>query len=276
MVSNNPSLISTISDNNIFHIFAFDIIKNFNPKYSQVYISIQNINPNSNVQKWRYFVMNKLYDFCEYTNKKINVKKINKFSKYDCWKFIKYNKSQHIQKIYRKINSNNKLDGKYILLNIRQNDRFLYDNISGIKLENYLQQNKHKLKAPFMYCDFGQITPEEQYNICSNARIFISAHGAGCTNIIFTPNSTPLIEVNFRKHWYCDKVCDDHFHGNISMNEKCDGKLTYRPYFHKADYHNLCYLIDKKYIEIEAIKYDGGFLSRNPISKKIFILMDRT
>jgi len=52
------------------------------------------------------------------------------------------------------------------------------------------------------------------------------------------------------------------------MNAKCDGKLSFRPYFHKADYHNLCYLLNKKYIEIEAVKYDGGFLSRNPISKK--------
>ena len=52
------------------------------------------------------------------------------------------------------------------------------------------------------------------------------------------------------------------------MNTKCDGKLTYRPYFHKADYHNLCYLLGKKYLEIEAIKYDGGFLNKNPISKK--------
>jgi hypothetical protein len=26
--------------------------------------------------------------------------------------------------------------------------------------------------------------------------------------------------------------------------------------------------IRKKYVEIEAVKYDGGFLTKNPISKK--------
>ena len=56
------------------------------------------------------------------------------------------------------------------------------------------------------------------------------------------------------------------------MNSKCNGKLTFKPYFHKADYHNLCYLIDKPYFEIKADKYEGGFENRNPISKKnIFI-----
>ena len=29
--------------------------------------------------------------------------------------------------------------------------------------------------------------------------------------LIFTHKSTPLIEINLRKHWYCDNVCDDHF-----------------------------------------------------------------
>ena len=160
------------------------------------------------------------------------------------------------------------MKGKHILLNIRDDQRILYENNSGLKLENFLENNKDKLNAPFIYCNFSKMNPKEQYNVCMNSSVFISAHGAGCTNLIFTPLTTPLIEINCRQHWYCDNVCEKHYNGVLSMNTKCDGKLTFRPYFHKADYHNLCYLLGKKYSEIEAIKYDGGFLSRNPISKK--------
>jgi len=63
----NNIVVSTISDNNIFHIFAFDIIKYYNMQCSHAYILDKNINKNSNVQKWRYFVMNKLYN-CQYIN----------------------------------------------------------------------------------------------------------------------------------------------------------------------------------------------------------------
>ena len=268
--SNESIVISTIHDNNIFHIFASDIIKYYNSKSSKAYIFSDNINKNSNVQKWRYFVMNKLYD-CVYTDSKIiffiNFFRVKHHPGYNSFKFIKYKKDPHLQKIYNKLRSN-KMRGKYILLNVRNDERILYENNSGLKLEDYLQKNKNRLTVPFRYCNFSKIKPEEQYEICNNARIFISAHGAGCTNLIFTPFFTPLIEINLRKHWYCDNVCNKHFHGKISMNTKCNGELTYRKYFHKADYHNLCYLLEKKYVEIEAIKYDGCFLSRNPISKK--------
>tara|TARA_B100000941_G_scaffold290613_1_gene273827 strand:+ start:730 stop:1617 length:888 start_codon:yes stop_codon:yes gene_type:complete len=273
-------VVSTISDNNIFHIFAFDIIKYYNNKSSNAYILATNIDKNSNVQKWRYFVMNKLYD-CKYIDEVKQLDLLPRFkcqqfhSGYDCWKFIKYKQDLHISKIYKKIISDKK-EGKYILLNVRDDVRILYDNDSGLELEVFLQQNTKRLNAPFRYCNFSKMKPEEQFEVCHNACVFISAHGAGCTNLIFTPQKTPLIEVNFRKHWYCDNVCDKHRNGEISMNEKCDGKLTYRPYFHKADYHNLCYLLGKQYLEIEATKYDGGFLSKNPISKKqIYINGDK-
>jgi hypothetical protein len=268
----NNTVVSSYPDNNIFHIFAFDIIRYYNDKSSNAYIWSENIDENSNVQKWRYFLMKKLYNNCEYVDKirleELQKSKPEKFhSSYDCWEFINYKEDPHITKIYSKIISN-KIEGKHILLNIREDHRILYENNSGLKLETFLQENKNRLNAPFMYCNFSKMKPEEQYDVCHNARVLVSAHGAGCTNLIFTPINTPVIEINFRKHWYCDNVCDEHFRGEISMNAKCDGKLSFRPYFHKADYHNLCYLLNKKYIEIEAVKYDGGFLSRNPISKK--------
>jgi hypothetical protein len=111
------------------------------------------------------------------------------------------------------------------------------------------------------------MTPQEQYDICSGAALFISAHGAACTNMIFMPISTPIIEINFRKHWYCDPVCDNHFHNKISFDTNCDGGLIH-PHYHKADFHNLSHLLGKKYYEITPDKYSGKFRDKNPISKE--------
>ena len=61
-----------------------------------------------------------------------------------------------------------------------------------------------------------------------------------------------IMEFNFRKHWHCDPICDQHFSGQLAYNEKCDGELTFKPYFHKADYHNLARLLNKPYIELEV------------------------
>ena len=58
----------------------------------------------------------------------------------------------------------------------------------------------------------------------------------------------------------------------MKINDQCQGKLNYRKSYHKADFHNLSYLVGKKYIEISPVKYKGVFTSRNPISKqKIFV-----
>tara|TARA_A100001015_G_scaffold294076_1_gene371434 strand:- start:9511 stop:10374 length:864 start_codon:yes stop_codon:yes gene_type:complete len=268
-------LISEIKDNNIFHIFFFDIIKYYDPKYKNVYINSERIENNKKkklCQKWRLFVMKKLYNNVEYLTDisctEYNSKNISPtiiYKGYNFAEFIKYKPHPHLCKIYHKIISNKTLvQDKYILLNQREiDDRYLYDYNTKLKLEDFLFSQK--LKYPLKVCNFSNMTPEEQYEICNNCVIFISAHGAGCTNLIFTPKTAPFTEINFRKHWYCNEVCNDHFNGKISINEKCNG---FKPYFHKADYHNLCYLIGKKYLEIEAIEYGEGFNNRNPISKK--------
>ena len=103
----------------------------------------------------------------------------------------------------------------------------------------------------------------------------ISCHGAANTNLIFLPDNGCLMEINFRKHWQCDPVCDDHYNSNISYDRKCNGKLTYRPYFHKGDYHNLAKFFDKKYVECEIENADI-FLDRNPINlKNIYVDADK-
>ena len=263
------TFVSKIKDQNIFHIFVFDIIQYYDSKNIEAIIISNDLDINHSCQKWRLFVMNKIYDKVIYSNNSTLKDSIKTCNAYDWWQFIKYKPDNHLIKIYNKFlpKFRVKKDDKYILLNQRDLDnRYLYEYKTKLKLGEYLLTQK--IKLPLKICNFSNMTPEEQYEICSKSAIFISAHGAGCTNLIFTPQNTPLIEINFRKHWYCDHVCDDHYNGLISINEKCDGKLNYRHYFHKADYHNLCYLINKKYIEIEAVEYGEGFTSRNPIGKK--------
>lgn len=256
-------IFSDIDENNIFHIFEWDIIRHYSPHYQKALIFQNNIDKNHPTQKWRYFVMKKLYGSAEYTQQKYASPLT--FGGFDCFNFIKYKPNYHLLNIYHKFNP--KRSGKYILLVQRnENDRYLYDYNTKLDLQTYL--NTKKFKLPVKWCNFENLTPEEQYEICSSAALFISAHGSACTNLIFTPKQTPCIEINFRKYWYCDNVCDDHFYQKISINQKCHGKLNYCSYFHKADYHNLCYLLGKKHVEMEAIEYGGKFNSRNPISKQ--------
>ena len=55
-------LVSKITDNNIFHIFAFDIINYYDKNYTEAIIDSNNLDiVNSGCQKWRLFVMKKLY-----------------------------------------------------------------------------------------------------------------------------------------------------------------------------------------------------------------------
>ena len=156
----------------------------------------------------------------------------------------------------------------YVLLSQRpEGNRYLMESNSGLPLEEYLRHALGKRGIPFRSCDFSTMTPTGQAQLCRGAKIFISAHGAGCVNIIFTPLHCHVLEYNFRKYWNCDPICDLHFHGVLADHEECDSELTKQPYFHKADFHNLCRLLDRPYTELEVDRYDG-FIGRNPIGRK--------
>ena len=60
------------------------------------------------------------------------------------------------------------------------------------------------------------------------------------------------------------------------MMEACEGKLTFKPEFHKADYHNLCKLLGKPYREVQCVDYGGGFLNRNPVSRQSLFVDGRS
>lgn len=266
----NDLFVSRIPDNNIFHIL-YDLYMYYDASYSNIYVYYDEqhnnaIHINNPCQKWRKFVLERVFQ-CQvkYTND-LFIYNYPKRSPFQHIYYIKYEKNQLLLDMLKHIIPSNK--GTYILLNQRkENNRYLYDTKTGEPIHLFLEKNKHLFHIPFQFCCFDDMTPEEQYEICSKAAIFISAHGAACTNIIFTPISTPLIEINFRKDWYCDPVCDNHFHNKISFDTRCNGPLLH-PEYHKADFHNLSYLLGKKYYEITPYKYGGTFRDRNPISKE--------
>jgi hypothetical protein len=261
-MSNNITYISNISDNNIFHIF-YHIIKYYSEDYINVFILSSNINIENKCQQWRLFVMKKIYKNVQFiSSNNVNNRMIN--VPYDHMNFIKYQKSDLLIKIIKNLIPPN--SGKYILLNQRKlNNRYLYDYETKEGLDKILRTTQFKI--PIKTCCFDEMSIQEQYNICSGAKVFISMHGAACTNLIFTPQDVIFIEINFRTNWYCDPVCDDHFNCKIGINDKCNGKLLY-PNYHKADYHNLAYLLGRTYFEINPISYGGKFIDRNPISKE--------
>ena len=91
------TLLSNINDNNIFHIFAFDIIKYYNLDYKYIYINDEKINIKNSTQIWRLFVMKKLYSNSIFIyDKSKNIINIKYHNSYNCWKFIKYPIDSHI------------------------------------------------------------------------------------------------------------------------------------------------------------------------------------
>jgi len=267
----NPQVfISRIQDNNIFHIL-YNLIMYYDASYSMIYMyydeshrDISNIN--SSCQKWRKFLLERIFRTdVKYTNKLL-VYNQPKRSPFSHNRYIKYDKDPILLQMLKNVIPAE--NGKYILMNQRkENNRYIYDTKTNIPIHLFLEKYKETFHIPYRYCCFDDMTPEEQYNICSEAALFICGHGAACTNMIFMPISTPVIEINFRKDWFCDPVCDDHFHNKISFDTKCNGSLIH-PGYHKADFHNLCHLIGKKYYEITPDKYSGRFRDRNPISKE--------
>jgi hypothetical protein len=236
-------------DNNIFH--------NFYQTLSYPIDDITEVIVNRSSNPWKLFFLRRLFPNARIRNYAYDfIPQLNMIAPYDHMRFIKYSIIPNILSAVTRTSS--KDTGEYILINQRpEDDRYVYAD--DMPLEVFLKD------MPIKVVNFGKMTPAEQAEACSKAKLFISAHGAGCTNLIYTPIDCPLIEINFRKNWYCDPVCDKHFSGELDINKPCGSQLKIP--FHKADYHNLCYAIGKPYYEVEALRYEE-IANRNPISKK--------
>ena len=227
-------------------------------------------------QKWQAFVLSNIflevaYISADEADRIANPTWLKKKVAYAPHAFIDYPPKTEYIRLSEFIKENagiKESEQDYVLLNQRpEGNRYLMESESSLPLEEYLRCALDQRGIPFRCCDFSMMTPADQAQMCRGAKIFISAHGAGISNIIFTPRHCQVLEYNFRRYWNCDPVCDPHFHGVLTDHEECDGELTFKPYFHKADYHNLCRLLDRPYAELEVIRYDG-FITRNPIDRR--------
>lgn len=251
-------------------------MQNSDLKNSNYFIVTNKIDQKISQQKWRKFVLANIISSVEYVSKR-KIRKIDNplhidaESAFDPHNFIDYPPRPEFIRLINNIKDRAGLcdtKNKYVLFCQRQRDnRYLFDANSKLPLQRFLSDALNEIGIPFKYCEFTELAPPGQAKVSSGAAIFVSAHGAAITNMIFTPDNCLVMEFNYRKHWFCDPICDAHFSGALANDEECDGELTFRPHFHKADYSNLSRLLDKAYIELDVDRYEGHH-GRNPLSRK--------
>jgi hypothetical protein len=279
-------LISKVNDVNIFHFFALEVkaVWDFieNNRGYQCFLVIEHFDEGNCVQQWRRNVLKAIlptYVSIEDAKRTIVAKEnyikdtiqlqIDSWI-IDPWTFKNYAPSPHYMDLATKVKSYYKTErkeGRHAVFVTRKKSRILHDMLTKVSLEDVFVKTCSTHSIPYKVVCFDNATFEEQAKALSEARVMLSCHGAGNTNVFLLPNNGHLVEINFRKHWNCDPVCDNHFHGVLPYTSKCDGKLTYRPYFHKADYHNMCKLFKKGYTEVQ-VEDASEYLDRNPINIK--------
>ena len=156
------------------------------------------------------------------------------------------------------------VEGTRVVYIERGRDRILYDHPSRRLLGDFLKDRLGALNIPFSVVNFDHATFDYQVKTLADAKVLVSCHGAANTNLFLLPSNGHLFEVNFRKFWNCDPVCDAHKSGLLPYTSRCDGPLIYAETFHKADYFNLAQLFGIRYEEFEIEDADN-FLTDNPI-----------
>ncbi|QNI46837.1 glycosyltransferase 61 family protein [Synechococcus sp. A15-60] len=115
---------------------------------------------------------------------------------------------------------------------------------------------------------FEDLDPLDQWRAVGQARVLIGAHGSGLTNLVFTPVDCQVLEIDFRRLWNCDPLCEAHRSGRLASWESCS---KHPPEYHKADYHNLCGLYGRSYCALSALD-STGYVGSNPIDVSALIV----
>lgn len=282
-------LVSKIIDVNIFHFFAVEINAVWqsvhNNKTTNFFVFLQDYK-NNGVHRWRYDLLNcvvptftnieELHSHCRKNN--VMIQQITDIIYpgwiIDPWSFVDYTPNDVYMAFALTVKQSlgiTQTHGTYATLVTRKKSRVLYDAQSKVCFENIFADYCQAHDIPHKIVCFDDVSLKEQADTLADTKVMLSCHGAGNTNVFLLPDNGHLMEINFRKHWYCDPVCDPHFSGTLSSTCQCKGQLTWRPYFHKADYHNLAKFFGKQYTELDIESVDG-FLDRNPINvRKVYI-----
>ena len=256
---------------------------------------------NNNINNWRLSLLKSVYKNVYIHNlpkskdfhKNFIIKEILKTKYYkflnESFKFIKQPKSQNYIKMANIIKYNiyklkelsdvDKIKGKYVGLIYRDKNRILYDYESKQKykknvfVNDILTKELKKLNIPFKVISFDDASFEEQANFLKDVKILIACHGAAFTNLFLLPKNATIMEVSFRRYWFCVPVCQCHITGKCDYKEDCHtisnsqfyNKKTGKLDFYKADYYNLSQLFGIGYKEI--LIDDGNGYFKNPTDK---------
>ena len=287
-------IVSYFNDNsNIYHIFACEIMAIWNESKGNLdtIIVLKNY-VNNNINNWRLSLLKSIYkdvyihnlpsskNFKD-LNKNFNIKEIlnTKYYKFlnESFKFIKQPKSQNYINMVNTIKVNvqmkNNIKGNTVAFIYRTKNRILYDYKTKELIQNILIKELKKINISFKIANFDNSTFEEQAEFLKDVKILIACHGAAFTNLVLLPQNATIMEVSFRKYWYCNPICNGHLSGKYDYKEDCHTINNSRYYdkknkkliYHKADYYNLSQLFGIGYKEILIEDANGYF--KNPGDK---------
>jgi hypothetical protein len=159
---------------------------------------------------------------------------------------------------------------------VRENNKILYDhdekvnNNKNVLVHDILSKELKKLNIPFKTTNFDNATFEEQADFLKDVKILIACHGTAFTNLFLLPKNASIMEVSFRKYWYCDPVCECHYSGKCAYKTDCHNRNKVinksrfdekknKLIYHKAEYYNLSQLFGIGYKEILIEDANGYF-----------------
>ena len=162
---------------------------------------------------------------------------------------------------------------------VRKNNRILYDHDEKVNhnknvfIHELLSKELKKLNIPFKTTSFDNASFEEQAEFLKDVKILIACHGAAFTNLFLLPKNASIMEVSFRRYWYCDPVCNCHVTEKCPYKKDCHtvsdshhyNKKTKKLDYFKGDYYNLSQLFGIGYKEILIEDASGYF--KNPGDK---------
>ena len=258
--------ISTCCDINIFHIYQMEIleIQRLLDKGIQIHhLLLTNFDPNLQVHEWRVHILQFLVKNIYVNNNHIKHAIVKNAPREVCclfhpimlqvhFKWTKYctpvtiqdkpniNMIRFFEYLKQQMSINCNL--KDIIFVNRKNARKVLDLATKQPLENILS------KAGIVCKYFEDLTANEQCKFISQAKIFISPHGSGLTNMIFTHPNCKNVEISYRKYFFCDPICEKHRNETLLLKEDCFTKTP----FYKYDYFHQARLLNKQHYEYMA------------------------
>lgn len=198
---------NNVNADNIYEYFVCDILEIFKIMSSNVcvdHVYLKHYDSLSKAQHWRVVVM-ALFVKNIYVPNHVDVTEnpiISHISKNTmlffpyCFKFpsqkIQLTDSNllvsSIDYINYMIHTPSSTHGQIKFIN-RRHDRTVYDYELKEPIENLLKT--HGFECAY----FEDMTPYEQIEFCRNARVMVSPHGAGLTNLIFTHSNCIVCEI---------------------------------------------------------------------------------